>query len=299
VLDASAYQPVRFPWLAAVHALGRDAANPHVHIILVDEDVSTREGGEPHTGRTAVGFSDMGSTERLRHAWAECISEVFGATGSTVSARSYKRLAEDARRAGDDELASYYEACDAMKALHIGPAAAAAVRARREVRAEHLRTSAERYRQSYFGSQPDRPSPAAPPAPAGPAASKVRREPARDLQAIAAAPAPPVEKEITRPAPAPAPATAQVPAASGDASARSVEQAIPPREPGELPLPYFQRLQRLGFDTSEMRARHFAPRPSPAAETAEQRHARLTRQAKERRDRSDDEYDIAKRLRGA
>jgi hypothetical protein len=149
-------RPPAFPWLAAVHALGRDADNPHCHIILLDEDVASRIDEQPHTGKTAIGLSEMGSTERLRAAWADAVNATFGDAGGMVSPRSYKRLAKDARVAGDVELAAYYEACDAVKAVHIGPAAAAAVRAKREVTAAHLRESAERYRQGYFARAANR-----------------------------------------------------------------------------------------------------------------------------------------------
>jgi hypothetical protein len=157
VPEASEGPPRRptFPWLAAVHALGRDADNPHCHIILLDEDVASRIDGQPHTGKTAIGLSDIGSTERLRAAWADAVNATFGDAGGMVSPRSYKRLAKDARVAGDVELADYYEACDAVKAVHLGPAAAAAVRAKREVTAAHLRESAERYRQGYFARAGD------------------------------------------------------------------------------------------------------------------------------------------------
>gem|GEM_PF-5346071 len=141
--------PRRFPFVACVHALGRDAGNPHAHFAFVDEDIDTRVGGEPHTGRTAVGFADIGSTERLREAWADAINAVYGSGETLVSAVSYRRLAARAEAAGDAELAAYYRACDAAKAVHLGPAMAAAVRAGRPVFEPRYRASAAAYRASY------------------------------------------------------------------------------------------------------------------------------------------------------
>lgn len=51
------------PWLAAFHDKGKDAHNPHCHLVIRDRD--------PQTGRRVFGMSDRGSTQRLRKAWTQ------------------------------------------------------------------------------------------------------------------------------------------------------------------------------------------------------------------------------------
>lgn len=51
----------RAPWLAAFHDQGKDALNPHAHLVIRDRD--------PATGRRVAGLSEKGSTERLRALW--------------------------------------------------------------------------------------------------------------------------------------------------------------------------------------------------------------------------------------
>lgn len=51
----------RATWIAAFHDKGKDARNPHCHLILIDRDVET--------GRRVFGTSERGSTERLRALW--------------------------------------------------------------------------------------------------------------------------------------------------------------------------------------------------------------------------------------
>lgn len=51
----------RAPWLAAFHDKGKDAQNPHAHLIVRDRD--------ENTGRRVAGLSENGSTERLRSLW--------------------------------------------------------------------------------------------------------------------------------------------------------------------------------------------------------------------------------------
>lgn len=145
----------RFPWVASFHLLGRDADNPHVHITLIDENIDRREDGREHSGPTAIGLSDHKSTEALRQAWADAINDVIAPGGEAVKVRaeSYRRLAREARRAGELELAAYYDGCDEAKRLHVGPAVAAAVRERRAVLAAHLRASAAAYGADYFARQ--------------------------------------------------------------------------------------------------------------------------------------------------
>lgn len=51
----------RVPWLAAVHDQGKDADNPHAHVVLRDRDLET--------GKMALRMSQSGSTEMLRRTW--------------------------------------------------------------------------------------------------------------------------------------------------------------------------------------------------------------------------------------
>lgn len=51
----------RVPWLAAVHDQGKDAENPHAHVVVRDRDLET--------GKRALNMSEKGSTEMLRETW--------------------------------------------------------------------------------------------------------------------------------------------------------------------------------------------------------------------------------------
>lgn len=53
----------RAAWLAAFHEGGKDAENPHVHLVIRDRDAET--------GRRVAHLSERGSTERLRKLWEE------------------------------------------------------------------------------------------------------------------------------------------------------------------------------------------------------------------------------------
>lgn len=53
----------RAPWLAGIHDKGKDAHNPHAHIIIRDRDIET--------GRRVAELSEKGSCERLRSIWEE------------------------------------------------------------------------------------------------------------------------------------------------------------------------------------------------------------------------------------
>lgn len=54
----------RASWLAAFHEKGKDAQNPHCHLVIRDRDFES--------GRRVFGMSEKGSTERLRVLWEKC-----------------------------------------------------------------------------------------------------------------------------------------------------------------------------------------------------------------------------------
>lgn len=49
------------PYFAAFHDMGKDAENPHCHLVIRDR--------HPETGKRVIGLSEAGSTDRLREAW--------------------------------------------------------------------------------------------------------------------------------------------------------------------------------------------------------------------------------------
>lgn len=49
------------PYFAAFHDMGKDAENPHCHLVIRDR--------HPDTGKRVIGLSEAGSTDRLREAW--------------------------------------------------------------------------------------------------------------------------------------------------------------------------------------------------------------------------------------
>lgn len=64
----------RVPWLAALHDTGKDAHNPHAHILLRDRDAAT--------GQRFVKLSDKDSTQRLRLLWEACLNLALETLGS-------------------------------------------------------------------------------------------------------------------------------------------------------------------------------------------------------------------------
>lgn len=63
----------RTPWLAAIHDKGKDAHNPHAHLIIRDRDTLT--------GKRAIGLSEKGSTERVRVMWEGYLNRALEAQG--------------------------------------------------------------------------------------------------------------------------------------------------------------------------------------------------------------------------
>ncbi len=65
----------RAPWLAAYHDKGKDAQNPHCHLVLRDRD--------PKTNKRVIGTSEIGSTERLRESWEKFANQALERAGSS------------------------------------------------------------------------------------------------------------------------------------------------------------------------------------------------------------------------
>lgn len=66
---AEAITQGRASWLAAFHEKGKDAQNPHCHLVIRDRDCET--------GKRVFRMSENGSTERLRVLWEECANEAL------------------------------------------------------------------------------------------------------------------------------------------------------------------------------------------------------------------------------
>ena len=81
----------RAAWLAAIHNQGEDRFNPHVHIVIRDRDINTRE-------RVAQ-LSEKGSTDRLRQLWEETVNEALAHAGhkARIDRRSLKDQGIDRR----------------------------------------------------------------------------------------------------------------------------------------------------------------------------------------------------------
>ena len=63
----------RAPWLAAIHDKGKDASNPHAHIIIRDRDIET--------GKRVAELSEKGSCKRLRKLWEVTANEALARAG--------------------------------------------------------------------------------------------------------------------------------------------------------------------------------------------------------------------------
>jgi hypothetical protein len=74
----------RAPWLAAHHDKGKDAQNPHCHLVFRDRD--------PNTGKRVFGTTDRGSTQRLRDKWQAHANRALERAGrpERIDARSLK-----------------------------------------------------------------------------------------------------------------------------------------------------------------------------------------------------------------
>lgn len=104
----------RVGWVAAIHARGDDAENPHAHIIVRDRAFDT--------GKRVLQLSEKGSTERIREAWERAANNVL------ERARSDLRV--DRRTLAEQGI-------DRAPQIHVGPRAEAI--AAKELNS-HLRT---------------------------------------------------------------------------------------------------------------------------------------------------------------
>jgi hypothetical protein len=73
----------RASWFAAIHATGKDAANPHAHLVIRDRD--------PDTGRRVVLLSERGACARVRQQWEEMCNAALerAARAERIDRRSY------------------------------------------------------------------------------------------------------------------------------------------------------------------------------------------------------------------
>ena len=98
------------PWLAAIHDKGKDAANPHVHLVLRDRHIEH--------GKRALGMSEKGSTERVRELWEREANFALGMAGfeeridrrSLEEQRAEKLALAEEWRDKSPEVAKAYEA---------------------------------------------------------------------------------------------------------------------------------------------------------------------------------------------
>ena len=114
------------PWLAAIHDKGKDAANPHVHLIVRDRHIET--------GKRALGMSEKGSTERVRELWESNANMALAMAGleeridrrSLQEQRAEKLALAEEWRDKSPEVAKAYEAeaatLDRKPAPSTGPA---------------------------------------------------------------------------------------------------------------------------------------------------------------------------------
>lgn len=114
------------PWLAAIHDKGKDAANPHVHLVVRDRHIEH--------GKRALGMSEKGSTERVRELWESNANLALAMAGleeridrrSLEEQRAEKLALAEEWREKSPEVAAAYEAeaatLDRKPAPSTGPA---------------------------------------------------------------------------------------------------------------------------------------------------------------------------------
>ena len=80
----------RAPWLAVIHDKGKDANNPHAHIIIRDRDIET--------GRRVAQLSEKGSCQRLRKLWEKTANEMLHRAGQKARIDSRSLQAQKIER---------------------------------------------------------------------------------------------------------------------------------------------------------------------------------------------------------
>ena len=80
----------RAPWLAAIHDKGKDAGNPHAHIIVRDRDIET--------GKRVAELSEKGSCKRLRKLWEETANEALAGAGQKARIDSGRKADRTAKK---------------------------------------------------------------------------------------------------------------------------------------------------------------------------------------------------------
>ena len=84
----------RASWFAAIHQIGADAHNPHVHLLVRDRDITT--------GKRVFGLSERGSCERVRSLWQDVCNTALqdAAQAVQIDRRSFyrRKLAQIAQR---------------------------------------------------------------------------------------------------------------------------------------------------------------------------------------------------------
>lgn len=88
VAFAEAISRGRAPWLAAIHAKGKDRSNPHCHLLLRDRDPTTGErvvllsaGPKEIATRAAKGLSVPLTVHRVRELWEELANAALARAG--------------------------------------------------------------------------------------------------------------------------------------------------------------------------------------------------------------------------
>jgi hypothetical protein len=81
----------RAPWYAAIHDQGKDAHNPHCHLVIRDRD--------PETGKRVIGLSEKGSTNPLRQAWQTHANDALEQAGQAARIDHRSLAAQGKRRA--------------------------------------------------------------------------------------------------------------------------------------------------------------------------------------------------------
>ena len=80
----------RAPWLAVIHDKGKDANNPHAHIIIRDRDIET--------GKRVAQLSEKGSCQRLRKLWETTANEMMHRAGQKARIDSRSLQAQKIKR---------------------------------------------------------------------------------------------------------------------------------------------------------------------------------------------------------